>query len=344
MQGKPPTQQSIALQAGVTPSTVSLALRNDPRLPLATRERIQSIARELGYRPNPAIAALMTHVRSRRPVVHSETIAFVIPLPVQVVEKRRTKVYDAYWQGASERATQLGFQLERIWAKEEGMSGRRLTTILHTRNIRGVLVSSGAPARGHLSLDWSKFAAATIGYAMWKPSLHRAAVNYYECTMLALRTLRRRGYRRIAMVMHANTDERVNRQSSAAFLVFRDHLPRSERVDPFLTTHFDQKHFTPWFEKQNPDAVLANAPAVMTWIRQCGKRIPEDLGFVHLQWEEGPATCAGIRQNAKDVGAAGIDLIVAQLHHNETGIPARPKLVLTQGDWIEGETVRKPKR
>lgn len=340
MRGKASTLQQVAAQAGVAVSTVSLALRNDPRLPAATRARIQTIARELGYRPNPAIATLMTHVRSRRRVLDRETIAFVVPIPAGVLARHPTTVPDAYWVGASARATQLGFQLEKVWAKEEGMSGRRLSDILHARNIRGVLIGSGVAARGHLSLDWSKFAAAIVGYSVWKPNLHRAAVNYFDSLMLALRTLKRRGYRRIGLVVHALTNERVNHQLTAAFHVFRDRLPRKERVEPLVTKRFDAEHFAPWLRRENPDAVVANAPAVMTWIRHCGKRIPDDVGFVHLQWEEGCAPCAGIRHNIPHVGAAAIDLIAAQLHHNETGIPAHPKLVLTPGEWIEGATAR----
>lgn len=42
----------IAREAGVHPSTVSLALRNSPKLPDATRHRIQQIARRCNYRPN----------------------------------------------------------------------------------------------------------------------------------------------------------------------------------------------------------------------------------------------------------------------------------------------------
>ena len=47
--------KTVAAQAGVTQATVSMSLANNPRIPLATRERVQAIARELGYRPNPYV-------------------------------------------------------------------------------------------------------------------------------------------------------------------------------------------------------------------------------------------------------------------------------------------------
>eukprot|EP01035_Chromulina_nebulosa_P029894 gene29894-39673_t len=53
------TMKSIAAQAGVTQATVSMCLANNPRIPAATRERIQALAKKLGYQPNPYVSTLM---------------------------------------------------------------------------------------------------------------------------------------------------------------------------------------------------------------------------------------------------------------------------------------------
>ncbi|MEO6871851.1 MAG: helix-turn-helix domain-containing protein [Chthoniobacterales bacterium] len=42
--------------AGVGASTVSLALRNDPRLRPAMREHVQKVAQQIGYFPNATLA------------------------------------------------------------------------------------------------------------------------------------------------------------------------------------------------------------------------------------------------------------------------------------------------
>jgi len=46
------TMKDIARATGVSPSTVSRALNNDPRISEETRERIQRLAREMGYTPS----------------------------------------------------------------------------------------------------------------------------------------------------------------------------------------------------------------------------------------------------------------------------------------------------
>ncbi|HOS42311.1 MAG TPA: LacI family DNA-binding transcriptional regulator, partial [Armatimonadota bacterium] len=43
------TQRDVAEHCGVTVGTVSLALREDPRISRATTQRIQAAAKELGY-------------------------------------------------------------------------------------------------------------------------------------------------------------------------------------------------------------------------------------------------------------------------------------------------------
>src|SRR4051794_37238614 len=58
-----PNMQRVAEAAGVSKSSVSLALRDDPRLAPETRRRVQEIASRMGYRKNPIVASLMAQLR-----------------------------------------------------------------------------------------------------------------------------------------------------------------------------------------------------------------------------------------------------------------------------------------
>src|ERR1051325_4692375 len=157
----PPSMQDIAERARVSRATVCLALRNDPRLLAATRERVQTIARELGYRPDPVMSLHMARVQARKPVKEVGTLGFITAFPTRLGWRNTSGLYLDYFEGASERAHQLGYRIEEIWSKEAGMTGKRLTSILHARNIRGLLIAPLPASHGHLSLDWSQFAAAT---------------------------------------------------------------------------------------------------------------------------------------------------------------------------------------
>src|SRR5258708_37849280 len=73
----PPNLRTIARKAGVSHTAVSLALRNDPSVSVATRTRIQKLANDLGYKPNALVSALMRQVHSKSRIVAQETIAYL---------------------------------------------------------------------------------------------------------------------------------------------------------------------------------------------------------------------------------------------------------------------------
>lgn len=283
----PVSMRTIAQQAGVSHVTVSLALRNDPRLPLETRQRIQAIAHELGYRPNPLVHALMAQVRTAKPVTRTTTLAFVTAFPTRDGWRKASHIFREYYEGAVERAQQSGYQIEEVWAKEPGMTGRRLTQVLLARNIRGLIIGPVPTARGHLSLDWSQFAAAALGYSMTRPDLHRAAANHYLGMTLALRKLRRLGHRRVGFAIPDSSEERVNRANLAAVLTYQRTQRPANRVPPLLMRgDWDEKAFRTWVCRYRPDAVISHAAMVALDVRRFGMRVPEDVAVM---------TCNGTR-------------------------------------------------
>lgn len=60
--------RDIAKVSGYSLTSVSFALRGDPRLPEATRAKIVAVAKSLGYRPNARVAELMESVRRQCPL------------------------------------------------------------------------------------------------------------------------------------------------------------------------------------------------------------------------------------------------------------------------------------
>jgi DNA-binding LacI/PurR family transcriptional regulator len=57
--------------------TVSRALRGEKHVGAELREKIARTAEKLGYRPDPDIAKLMTHMRSTRRAAAPRTLAFI---------------------------------------------------------------------------------------------------------------------------------------------------------------------------------------------------------------------------------------------------------------------------
>ena len=48
-----------------------------------------------------------------------------------------------------------------------------------------------------------------------------------------------------------------------------------------------------------------------------------------------------MKKNALQIGVMAVDLLIDMLHRNERGVPQHPYLLMVQGSWVEGNTLRK---
>jgi LacI family transcriptional regulator len=338
MEGAPPpviTLQAIADRARVAKATVSYALRNHPKIPPETRQRVQAAARELGYRPNPRVAGLMAHIRRAHAREHAERIAFVW-MHTRRAESRRDPFLRKVYQGAARRAHQMGFKLEEFFPVDSGLSDRRLGEILHTRGIVGVVFSPVMTNESALRLDWdwSRFAPAVIGNVTWTPELHHAGHHHFLAMRQALLELAKLGCRRPAALIEATVHERNKHAYVAAFLAHHPQ-PASARDLVRVVSRGDSTDLGPWLRKARPDALilshadLLNLPGVNRAAKELrGPRVT-------LYWsEETPRGMGGIDQCYDQVAGHAVDLVAAQLNANETGAPDLPRMMLFPGRWM----------
>ena len=196
-------------------------------------------------------------------------------------------------------------------------------------------------AQGTVDLEWGHFAAATTGFSIVKPPLHRTAHAHYNGMLLALRELEKRGYRRIGYATRADQDDRVNHNCLGAFLAHQHAAPEEGRVAPLLAPELDENVMKEWIQRERPDAVISNWPSVPDLIREAGFNVPGEVAFASLDLFPERHPFAGIDQIPKAVGAAAADLVVKQIQNNEVGLPEHPVTMLLNGVWRDGPTVRK---
>lgn len=339
MNPKSPTMQDIADRAGVSRMTVSLALRNDLQLPERTRSRIQALAREMRYRPNPLVNALMTSIRERRGVSSGVAVALVVH-----EDWRISPAIKPFLDGAKDRAQQLGCRADIFWIGDEPNQSQQLNRILKSRGISGVVLAPMNKPGGTLNLDWDEFASAALGYSLAEPSLHRAVNHQLHSIRLAFRRLHERGYQRIGFAMMKSNDERVDHNWLGGFLIHQHLFPSSPPPIPmFLTDQFTEETFGKWYLEHRPDAIVGGPSCVRDWLLNLSLKIPEEVAFANLNTDTNDRSLAGIDQNSPLVGAAAVDLVINQLQRNERGVPENPKVVLIEGAWVDGPTVAQRK-
>jgi LacI family transcriptional regulator len=337
--------REIAVQAGVSRATVSRALRNHRVIPSATRSRIQAVAQRLGYANNPVLSTFMTHVRAVSAGKPLGTLAYLTTWPTRNAWTNYPTDRKCF-QGAAERAAQSGYRLEEFWLKEPGMNGQRMTQVLQTRGIAGIVVAPlpFPPARGHLSLDWSRFAAVALGYSVWRPNLDRVASHYSVNVVNAVHQLRGLGYTRIGLALLHEMNLRLDCNVFSSFRATQQSVEREHRIPVLEFGDGAKRVFAKWFQAYRPEAVVSYGGQALTWMRELKARIPEEVGFVDLDLPNPDGACAGIDQHSAALAGMAVDHLLAQLNRNEYGIPALPRLILVEGAWVHGATVRARKR
>ena len=324
-----PTLTDIAEKLGVSKMTVSRALRGERHVRAEVAEKVRQTAASMGYLPDPDIAKLMTHMRRRRHTAAPRTLAFIWS------ERDAEGVAKSSWSqqlalGAHRRARQLGFQLEEFYLAARGMTARRLSGILEARGIPGFILSPLiSRSRGHVSMAWDKFSSVVVGLGFARPQLHRVHHHHFLGMMTALRMLKKQGFKRIGFYCGTTIDERMFRAWSASFLAHHP-LPEPGALLALRKTP-SRADFLQWLRVARPEVVIDGSHLAQAWLETVSKaRRPR---HVTLAWRADHAHVPGIDQQADVLGAAAIDLLVAQYQQNERGIPAAPKIVMTEGVW-----------
>jgi LacI family transcriptional regulator len=322
------TLTQIAKAAGMAISTVSYALRNDPKIPADTIAQIQEVAIRLGYRPNPRIAALMAHIRRARPVAKGERLAFVWMNPPPEDHHPTSR----WLTGARRRAEQLGYVLEEFLLEVDGMTAGRLARILRARGITGVVLS---PLIDRISFkidwNWSAFSTAIIGNAVSIPELHHAGHHHFAAMRMTMLKLLERGYRRVAAIVDADINERSRRAWSAAFL---EHHPTPVSARRWLAAPEPAEVAAAgrWLLQRKPEALVTTFP-MLDRLNHAGFRPSRSTVVTLLDWHPNAEGYGGIDQCEEIVAASAVDLVVGQLHRNERGAPEHVQMLLSPGIW-----------
>jgi LacI family transcriptional regulator len=335
-----PSIRDLAADLDLSHTTVSLALRRDPRIPAATRRRVEAAARARGYRVDPTVSTLMARLRTLRAKPVQATLGLITAWPTRA-GWRAASNHRRFFTGVERRARELGYGVDELWLREPGMTSARLARILRSRGIRGLVLFSLPAAGGRLELDWKGFACVTKGLTVSYPPVHRVVSSHYEDMQLVLRELAARRYRRIGLVLGEALSVRVDRAWLAAYLLHQNDTPADQRV-PALITRSKQEEagFGQWLHAYRPDAILFSDQPIPDWVRAQGWNVPRDIGLVHLDWSKEVAPLAGLDSDPETVGEAATDLLVGQLQANEYGIPRHEKIVAVRGHWAAGNSVR----
>lgn len=324
--------KDVAKKAGVHQTTVSLALRNHPSLPKSTRERIQNLANEMGYRPDPALSALVAYRQATKNQPTEQVIAWIINLQ-DPSRFENNHIHKNLVEGAKERAKELGYKLDLFWYGSEYKDCKSLNRVLKARGIQGVIFGAFDYRDEPFELDWDHFSVMKINQVPRNLNFDAILCNQIEAVSLAIDDLQRVGAKRFGIAL--SEFEEVNKQFmfGAGFYANRRKINPENWIEPFYFSHSADysENVIPsvleWAREQKLDAIISN------WnnIDEVAHTLTEDgnpCRFVPLDANERTREFGGINQDHRESGRRAIDMAVGQIKTFRRGLVSSPSTAL----------------
>jgi DNA-binding LacI/PurR family transcriptional regulator len=309
-----PTIRDVAAQAGVSVQTVSRVVNGKGEITAETRQRVQGVIDELGYRPSAAARSLA----SRR----STTLGLVIHWGGGGLFQRAI-------QAAVAEAHRHGYFFALAPISLQPQEEPACIQMLLERRVEGLLFVGGPPL-GDIELLRKLLdegvPVVTIAWHLPDPRLEVVDVDNRDAGRQATEHLLATGRRRLAQIAGPlgwkEADDRA--------LGFDDALTTAGiRPDPLLSIrapdwgrpshgYFPMKELLD--RDRHFDGVVAHndhlALGAMRALREAGLRIPDDVavvGFDDLHAEDADPPLTSIRQPAQEVGQLAARRLVAMI-------------------------------
>jgi LacI family transcriptional regulator len=317
-----PTLEEIAEIAGVSRSTVSRVVNDDPRVSAAARERVLSVIQEQNYIPNAAARSLA----SRR----TRIIGLLISPSVGVI------LSDPFFTDLIQGAVRAGNDSDYILTilMETGDSDKTADRIyrrfIRSRHVDGVVILSSVvedPIVDRLKDD--RFPFVLIGR---HPNhlVNFVDIDNRSAAREAVSHLLAHGYRRIGIVDGpSNMIASIDRY--AGYVTALQEAGRSP--DPALTVYSDFTRRGAYRAMQNMLASIAVPPeamfvasdtmasGVLQALRDNGLRVPDDvavMGFDGLdETLVSQPILSTVHQPIRELGAQGVQALIDLLEHPE---------------------------
>ncbi len=330
----------MARAAGVSQSTVSRALRGDPRVREQTRNRIAEAARKLGYVPNSLASSLVT--RSTRTVG-----VIVSDLTNPFFPSLLTPIYDEFQL--------MGYRVVLFTERTDIPTGQDALSRLLDRSVDGVLVTTA-------TLD-SRFADLLLQRGLPMVLLNRyidgldvdrVVSDNHGGAHAGGRYLVELGHRRIAVVRGPSNPSTSRDRLAGLTDALRTH---GLELDPNLVREGSYSHQSGYQHTQNllrladpPTAIFCGNDVVafgaMDAARAQQVRVPADvsiLGFDDIPmaaWEV--FQLSTIRQSIGDMARAATRMLAERIEHPGDIGPGREQVFASS--LVKRSTVDRPAR
>jgi len=335
------TIKDIARELGISPSTVSKALKNHPEISRETRKKVNDLARKLNYKPN----AIALSLRSSR----TKMIGLVIP---EIVHH----FFSSVISGIEDVAYDAGYNVMIFQSNESFNREVIATTALLDARVEGILISLSRETRDYLHLQ--NILSNGVPLVMFdrvcdEIETDKVTVDDFEGAYNAVSHLIRTGCRRIAHLAGPPGLRITELRKNGYLEALRDHKLEIERDLLLYCDNFNQAQIR---TKQlmnryhPPDAIFTvndfTATGVVKSLHELKIKIPEEvsvIGFSNgLITQVTYPTLSTVDQHGYQMGQVSVQLLLDRLLSNNSPQPYIHQVLKTE--LIIRESTRRSSR
>jgi LacI family transcriptional regulator len=332
--------KDIADKTGFSTNTVSLALRESPRIPAQTRELIQRAASELNYLPNHVAKSLVSR--------ETKTIGLVL---TDINNPALTQTAQAIEIALAERGYGTLFATSNNTLSEE----IRAIDVFRSRQVDGMLIYPTS----HRKLDHIRplrRANYPVVLLVGDPDsgLDAVCVDDRRGAYKATRHLIESGHRRIGIIDTSNPNGNLEKREGYQQALSEAGIDMDETllVDPHgnSTVRGFWAMDTMMSMKKRPSAVFAAndslAIGALSWCTRHDMRVPKDvaiIGFDNIEYAEYASVPLSTVNYAADiVSRMAVDRLMRLISAGDH-LP-EPRVTLIDPDLVIRESTQAPRR
>lgn len=313
---------------GLAKSTVARALNGRGRVAKATRLRVQRLAKEMGYRPDPGLSMIALSRWKRSSSQSAWTLGMLWSRPLGDALRDRLK----------SRVNAMGCTLDYLHLPEFE-SALSMARVMDARGWRGVLIGPlpRPELARRLEIDWQRYSVLCCGFGRVRLPFDVVHFHHFANVRMAWKRLQENGARRIAPLLLRHdpmAEDDVAREAGVRFELAQ--LPTQHRIPIKWIRSGEEPGLGDWVRARGADAVLAFPQTVARQLKREGIDIPGEVQIATLQTSD-HASCPGILCDQETLIAEAIELLAGKLRAGILGRPLEPKEMLIMGKWIEGE-------
>ncbi|MEP7359002.1 MAG: LacI family DNA-binding transcriptional regulator [Anaerolineales bacterium] len=326
----PMNLDEIARLSGVSRSTVSRVVNNDPKVSDRTRLQVQEVLQRVNFHPNAAARSLAAG--------RSRVLGLVIPMGVAAL------FTDPYFplliQGVSAAANAHDHSV-MLWVAEPEYERRTIGQVMQNGLIDGVILASMLSDDPLLrALIQGSLPFVLVGRHPTNTTINYIDVDNINSARQAVTHLLRLGRRRIATITGPQNMSVGADRAEGYLAALRQ---RGLTVDPSLIVEGDFTEAGAHAAMQrllplNPDAVFAAsdvmAVGALRALREAGRRVPEDIaliGFDDMPFSartDPPLTT--VRQPVQRTGEVAAETLIDLIEHPD----AQPRRILLPTELV----------